>query len=116
MNKNRIKNWGTTSILILAIVGFLYTTQIKANYIYSYVRHKQIENNDEINLLCDAYGVTLSDNIIGVEYIATMTDEHKELFEKYTDCVREYHTITDCLLFQNSFKLGARMMLAVMEE
>ena len=48
--------------------------------------------------------------------LATMTDEQKELFEKYTDCVREYQTITDCLLFQNSFKLGARMMLAVMEE
>ena len=37
---------------------------------------------------------------------ATMTDEQKELFEKYTDCVREYQTITDCLIFQNSFKLG----------
>ena len=47
---------------------------------------------------------------------ATMTDEQKELFEKYTDCVREYQTITDCLIFQNSFKLGARMMLEVMEE
>ena len=45
---------------------------------------------------------------------ATMTDEQKELFEKYTDCVREYQTITDCLIFQNSFRLGARMMLEVM--
>ena len=36
--------------------------------------------------------------------------------EKYTDCVREYQTITDCLIFQNSFKLGARMMLEVMED
>ena len=47
---------------------------------------------------------------------AAMTDDQKELFEKYTDCVREYQTITDCLIFQNSFKLGARMMLEVMEE
>ena len=47
---------------------------------------------------------------------ATMTDEQKELFEKYTECVREHQTITDCLIFQNSFKLGARMMLEVMEE
>ena len=47
---------------------------------------------------------------------ATMTSEQKELFEKYTDCVREYQTITDCLIFQNGFKLGARMMLEVMEE
>ena len=47
---------------------------------------------------------------------ATMTDEQKELFEKYTDCVREYQTITDCLIFQNGFKPGARMMLEVMQE
>ena len=46
---------------------------------------------------------------------ATMTDEQKELFEKYTDCVREYQTNTDCLIFQNGFKLGARIMLEVME-
>ena len=31
-------------------------------------------------------------------------------------CVREHQTITECLIFQNSFKLGARMMLEVMEE
>ena len=48
--------------------------------------------------------------------LATMTDEQRELFEKYTDCVREHQTITDCLIFQNSFRLGARMMLEVMEE
>lgn len=47
---------------------------------------------------------------------ATMTDEQKSLFEKYADCVREHQTITECLIFQNSFKLGARMMLEVMEE
>lgn len=47
---------------------------------------------------------------------ATMTGEQKELFEEYADCVREHQTITDCLIFQNSFKLGARMMLEIMEE
>ena len=46
----------------------------------------------------------------------TMTDEQKELFVQYSDCVQEHDTITDCLIFQNSFKLGARMMLEVMEE
>ena len=46
----------------------------------------------------------------------TMTDEQKELFSKYADCVREYQTITDYLLFQNGFKLGARTMIEVMEE
>ena len=47
---------------------------------------------------------------------ATMTDEQKELFEKYTACVQERQNATDCLIFRNSFKLGARMMLEVMEE
>ena len=47
---------------------------------------------------------------------ATMTDEQKELFARYTDAVREYQTLAECLLFQNSFKLGARMMLEVMDE
>ena len=47
---------------------------------------------------------------------ATMTDAQKELFSRYTDSVREFQTIAECLLFQNSFKLGARMMLEVMEE
>ena len=47
---------------------------------------------------------------------ATMTDEQKELFDKYADCIRELQTITDCLIFQNSFKLGAKIMLEVMEE
>lgn len=45
-----------------------------------------------------------------------MIDEQKELFDKYADCVREYQTMTDCLLFQNSFKLGARMIVEIMEE
>lgn len=48
--------------------------------------------------------------------LATMTDEQKELFSRYTGCIREFHTMTECLLFQKSFKLGARMMLEVMEE
>lgn len=43
--------------------------------------------------------------------LATMTDCQKELFSRYTDCVREYQTMAECLLFQNSFRLGARIML-----
>ncbi len=47
---------------------------------------------------------------------ATFTDEQKELFSRYVDCVREFQAMADCLLFQSSFKLGARMMVEVMEE
>jgi hypothetical protein len=47
--------------------------------------------------------------------LTTMTDAQKELFTKYTDCVRDYQVMAECMLFQNSFRLGAKMMLAVME-
>lgn len=47
--------------------------------------------------------------------LATMTDSQKELFAKYTDCVRDYQVMAECMLFQNSFRLGAKMMLTVME-
>ena len=48
--------------------------------------------------------------------LATMTDAQKELFSRYTDCVREYQAMAECLLFQNSFSLGAKMMLEVMSK
>lgn len=48
--------------------------------------------------------------------MATMTDEQKELFSRYTDAVREHQMATDCLIIQNGFKLGARIMLEIMEE
>ena len=46
--------------------------------------------------------------------LATMADVQKELFTRYTDCVREYQTMAECLLFQRSFRLGARLMLEVL--
>ena len=48
--------------------------------------------------------------------LATMTEAQKELFTKYADCVREHQTMAESLLFQNSFRLGARIMLEVMRE
>ena len=47
--------------------------------------------------------------------LATMTDAQKELFNKYADCVRDHQAMAECMLFQNSFRLGAQMMLAVFE-
>ena len=47
--------------------------------------------------------------------LATMTDAQKDLFSRYQDCVREFQTMAEYLLFQNSFRLGARMMLEVMK-
>lgn len=50
------------------------------------------------------------------KFRATMTDEQKELFAKYLDCVMEFQSLSELILFQNSFKLGARLMVEVMEE
>lgn len=47
--------------------------------------------------------------------LATLTDAQKDLFSRYQDCVREFQAMAECLLFQNSFCLGARMMLEIME-
>ena len=47
--------------------------------------------------------------------LATMTDAQKESFFRYTDCVREFLAMAECLLFQNSFRLGARMIAAVFD-
>lgn len=48
--------------------------------------------------------------------LANMTDDQKDLFSRYQDCVREFQAMAEFLLFQNSFRLGARMMQEVMEE
>ena len=36
---------------------------------------------------------------------ATMTDEQKELFEKYTDCVRDHQTNTDLLRSKRNIRV-----------
>jgi hypothetical protein len=47
--------------------------------------------------------------------LATMTDAQKDLFSRYQDCMREFQATAECLLFQNSFRLGAKMMLEIMK-
>ena len=48
--------------------------------------------------------------------LATMTDSQKELFSRYTDCVKEFQAMAECLLFQNSFRLGAKIIIEVTKE
>ena len=48
--------------------------------------------------------------------LATMTEPQKEMFINSADCVREHQVMAENLLFQNSFRLGARIMLEVMRE
>ena len=47
---------------------------------------------------------------------ATMTDAQKELFNRYLESALEYQTMSELMLFQNSFKLGARLAIEVMME
>lgn len=46
----------------------------------------------------------------------TLTDSQRKRFLQYLDSVREYQGMAECLLFQNSFRLGARLMLEIMKE
>ena len=66
-------------------------------------------------------------NIEPTEYDTSSCKEYKKLLElicrneeklqaTMTDAVREHQMTTDCLIFQNGFKLGARIILEVMEE
>ncbi len=45
----------------------------------------------------------------------SMTDAQKELFVRYLDSVHELQALTECILFQNSFRLGAKMMMEITE-
>lgn len=47
---------------------------------------------------------------------ATMTDTQKKLFTRYLESVLEYQTLSELMLFQNSFKKMARLMVEIMEE
>ena len=52
----------------------------------------------------------------GASIAEAMTDTQKDLFSPYQNCVREFQATAECLLFQNSFCLGAKMMMAIYEE
>ena len=50
------------------------------------------------------------------QLLVAMTEEEQDLFINYQDSERELQSIAECLLFQNSFRLGARVMLEIMAE
>lgn len=45
--------------------------------------------------------------------IATLSDEQKETFEKYKDCNQEISEICERNAFLNGFRLGARIIIEV---
>ena len=48
--------------------------------------------------------------------LSTLNDQQKEILEKFDDCCSELIDINERQLFLYAFKLGARMMLEVVEE
>ena len=45
------------------------------------------------------------------KFQAAMSDEQKKLLSRYKDAVLEYQTMSEHLLFQNSFMLGVRICI-----
>lgn len=63
---------------------------------------------------CSEYAVALERiNQVEGKLQDTLSDEQKELFARYTESVQDFHALADYLLFQSSFKLGAKIMLEV---
>ena len=47
------------------------------------------------------------------DLLKTMTDEQKEIFEKFEDCWGEYAAYAEEAIFEYAFKLGARLAIEV---
>ena len=47
------------------------------------------------------------------DLLKTMTDEQKEIFEKFDDCWSEYSSYAEEAIFEYAFKLGARLAMEV---
>ena len=49
------------------------------------------------------------------DLLKTMTDEQKEIFGKLDKCWREYSSISEQAIFEYAFKLGAKLMLEILQ-
>ena len=45
---------------------------------------------------------------------STLTDEQREVLEKYDDCVNEMYGLIEVAIFLYAFRLGGRLMLATL--
>ena len=50
------------------------------------------------------------------DLLKTMTDEQKEIFEKFDECWSEYISLAEKAIFEYAFKLGGRLMLETLSE
>ena len=51
----------------------------------------------------------------GDALIKSLTEEQKKLFEEYMDAQREVNILTDCETFIYALKLGAKLILDILE-
>ena len=47
------------------------------------------------------------------DLLKAMTDEQKEIFEKFDDCWSEYMSMAEAAIFEYAFKLGAKLTMEV---
>ena len=47
------------------------------------------------------------------DLLKTMTNEQREIFEKFDDCWSEYSSYAEEAIFEYAFKLGARLTMEV---
>ena len=50
------------------------------------------------------------------DLLKTMTDEQKEIFEKFHDCWSEYASISDEAVFGYAFKLGMQIAIEIFQD
>ena len=50
------------------------------------------------------------------DLLKTMSDEQKEIFEKFDDCWSEYTSLAEKAIFTYAFKLGARLVYEALSE
>jgi len=48
--------------------------------------------------------------------LQTMTDEQKEIFEKFHDCWSEYASLAETTIFEYAFKLGMQIAIETLTE
>ena len=48
--------------------------------------------------------------------LKTMTDEQKEVFEKFDDCWSEYMSLAEASIFEYAFKLGMQIAIETLTE
>ena len=50
------------------------------------------------------------------DLLKTMTDEQKEIFEKFDDCWSEYMSLAEAAIFTYAFKLGMQIAIETLTE